>query len=149
MNISFEDFEDRKEGPTDNAESETSSAQGSDEADPGARLQTEVFEVPEFLYKYSSTFFKKSSLQEKRIHKIFGKMNEKEKVKIQTDRPIQELPEEESSPEKKSERYTASTLNRNFRKKDTSTSDIRLRQDREDPEGSSKRRKKHLRYFAL
>jgi hypothetical protein len=37
------------------------------------------------LYKFSSTFFKKASNNERKVHKIFGKAN-KEKARIRTDR---------------------------------------------------------------
>ena len=42
----------------------------------------EKFEVPEFLYKFSSTFFKKSSEKEKKIETLFKKPLEKRKLKM-------------------------------------------------------------------
>lgn len=44
-----------------------------------------LFEVPEFLYKFSSTFFKKASNKDRKIFKMFGKENT-EKARIRTDR---------------------------------------------------------------
>jgi len=48
----------------------------------------ELFEVPEFLYKFSSTFFKKASGIERKTEKLFGKPNT-ENLRIRTDRITQ------------------------------------------------------------
>ena len=42
----------------------------------------EKFEVPEFLFKFSSTFFKKSSEKEKKIEALFKKPLEKRKLRM-------------------------------------------------------------------
>jgi len=154
VNISFEDDEAISDSESQQEETNTERTQENkekdDDYDPGAPLQTEVFEVPEFLYKYSSTFFKKSSLKEKRIHKIFGKIDNKEKVKIQTDRPMQEIPEEEMvGPEKKSERYTGNTIggrekvDEEAMKNNKSGIELRGREGQETPK--ARKRVKHLR----
>lgn len=46
---------------------------GETEAAEKKKIDPKVFEVPDFLYKFSSTFFKKASKKERKIHKIFGK----------------------------------------------------------------------------
>lgn len=43
------------------------------------------FEVPEFLYKFSSTFFKKASSKDKKIFRLFGREN-LEQARIRSDR---------------------------------------------------------------
>lgn len=48
----------------------------------------ELFEVPEFLYKFSSTFFKKASGIERKTEKLFGKPST-ENLRIRTDRITQ------------------------------------------------------------
>lgn len=109
----------------------------------------EAFEVPEFLYKFSSTFFKKASSKDKKIFKIFGKVN-KENVKMRTDRLARANSEVRNTGEVDPEMgiYSGNNaLNRSFKKIDRKNSDLKLKinDEAEEEEKDKKKRKLHHR----
>lgn len=103
-----------------------------DQKEETKSAKKDTFEVPEFLYKFSSTFFKKASSKDKKIFKIFGKVN-KEKAKIRTERlHTKGLGEddgdngEEMDPEM-GDYGSSNVLNRSFKRVNTHNSDIKLK----------------------
>lgn len=95
-------------------------------------MKKEAFEVPEFLYKFSSTFFKKASSKDKKIFKIFGKIN-KEKAKIRTERLERRVtvsaarrPEKDVDPELGNYNQE-NVLNKSFKKSNTKKSNLKLK----------------------
>jgi len=103
--------------------------------EPTPREEKEKFEVPEFLYKFSSTFFKKSSAKEKKINTLFKKVGpEKERNKINleitSERDV-EKPGLESNTSKQ------------FKKVDMTLDNIKLRRNMQSP---IKGKHGHIRY---
>ena len=96
MNSSFGNIS-RRDQTNENANTQSEAPGGQDPGNNKAPAEEtkntgpDFFEVPEVLFKYSSTFFKKSTIKEKKIQKIFGKAN-KEKAAIRTERIMNNNP---------------------------------------------------------
>lgn len=87
----------------------------------------EVFEAPEFLYKYSSTFFKRATAKEKKLNKIFNlRRDNKEVANIRSERNVSIKEEISFKPE---DSFASNKSIRSFKKTDLKTEDIKFNKE--------------------
>lgn len=87
----------------------------------------EEFEAPEFLYKYSSTFFKKASEKEKKINKIFNQIDgNKEAVHI---RSVRNSERNDEISFKIEESFESNKSMKSFKKFDLKLENVKINKD--------------------